>query len=319
MRILVTGASGFVGRHLVPLLVRSGHEVFGMTPSGEAPEGARGLRADVRDAHVVRRHVEAAVPDAVVHLAAVAFVPHAEREPLAAAETNALGTLVLLDSVARAAPQARVLVVSSAEVYGPVGPDEDAIAEDRVLRPATVYGASKAAAEHFAGAYAKRGLDVRVLRPFNHIGPGQSTDYAVASFADQIARAEAGLAEPIVRHGNLDAVRDFTDVRDVAAAYAAVVEAQRGALEAGVPYNVCSGRGVRVGDLLAALIERARVPIRAEPDPARFRPVEVPRFVGRPQRLREAIGWRPTFPLERTLEDVLEDRRRRAAGGRALR
>ncbi len=311
MRIVVTGAGGFVGRFLVPRLLDEGHEVFGLSPDETAPRGARALRGDVRDAHVVERHLESVSPDAVVHLAAVAFVPEAQRRPLLAGEVNAQGTLVLLHAVERCAPRAVVLVVSSAEVYGPVrDPSRMPLAEDEPMRPASVYGASKAAAEHYARAFAARGLDVRVLRPFNHVGPGQDPNYVVASFARQVARIEAGLDAPPLRHGNLDAVRDFTDVRDVVAAYAAALCAPHGRLVPGEPYNVCSGRGVRVGEVLEGLLRLARKPVATETDPSRLRAVEVPVFVGSPRRLREALAWEAKIPLERTLADVLDDARR---------
>ncbi|MBI4880638.1 MAG: GDP-mannose 4,6-dehydratase [Planctomycetes bacterium] len=314
MKILVTGADGFVGRYAVRRLVSSGHDVAAMTEDGGSPDGVPAWRADVRDHHVVLRVLEAARPDALLHLAAIAFLPAVRRDPRGAFEVNANGTLSLLAAAAAAAPQARVVVISSSEVYGKAGACAGApLTEDRPLEPATFYGASKAAAEHVARAYAEEGLDVVVLRPFNHIGPGQAESYVVSSFAHQVARLERQDGERVLRHGNLDAVRDFLDVRDVVEAYERVLTAPRGALRPGAAYNVCSGSGVRIGDLVSRLAGRAARPLRAEVDPERLRAVDVPVFVGSAERLRAAVGFAPRFALDQTLADVLADARRRVA------
>lgn len=310
MRILVTGADGFVGRHAVAELLAAGHEVVAATQSGGEVAGARPLRMDVRDQHVVRRALESAAPDAILHLAAIAFVPDARKNPLAAFETNAGGTLGVLVAAGEVAPLARVVVVSSAEVYGRA-PSAAPLREDVEMAPVTLYGASKAAAEHVARVRALEGQDAVVLRPFNHIGPGQGDAYVVPSFARQIAELERS-GSGVLRHGNLDAVRDFLDVRDVAAAYRIALTAARGTLEPGRPYNVCSGTGTRIADVVAALAGAARRPVRTEVDPARLRPVDVPAFVGDPSRFRAATGFAPAIALQRTLMDVLEEARRRS-------
>lgn len=311
MKILVTGANGFVGTHAVGNLLDAGHDVVAATPEGDPVLSASAARIDVRDAHVLLRVIERERPDAVLHLAGIAFVPDARRDPQRAFEVNATGTLNVLQAVAEAAPEARVVAISSAEVYGRVdlGPGER-LDEERPPRPVTIYGASKAAAEHVAAAYAAEGLDVVVLRPFNHIGPGQSERFAVASFARQIAAFERE-GGGVLRHGNLDAVRDFLDVRDIVHAYRLALEAPVGRLRGGQPFNVCSGVGTPVERVVETLVGLARCEVRTEIDPERLRPVDVPVFVGDPTRFRERTGFEPRRALEQTLADALEDARHR--------
>lgn len=303
MRILVTGANGFVGHHAVAHLLAAGHDVVGASIEGTAPAGARPVRLDVRDHHVMVRVLETVLPDAILHLAGIAYVPAARRDPRGAFETNANGSLCVMAACAEVAADCRVVLVSSAEVYGVVAGSEP-IVEDQPLRPVTVYGASKAAAEHLAVAYAREGLDVVVLRPFNHIGPGQADTFMVASFARQIAQLErVGGGE--LRHGNLSAIRDFLDVRDIVRAYELALLAPRGRLVAGQPYNLCSGHGVSVEQIVTRLIASARVAVRPVLDADRLRPVDLPVLVGDPGRFRAATGFAPTLALDDTLADIL--------------
>ncbi len=311
MRILVTGAEGFVGTHAVRRLVAAGHDVRCMTIDGRPVLGLESLRADVRDHHVVLRHVEAVGPDAVLHLAGIAFVPAARKDPRLAFDVNAGGTLNVLAACRDAAPGARVVCISTAEVYGRVDdPAAMPLTEDRPIAPVTMYGASKASAEHVARAFAGEGVDALVLRPFNHVGPGQDEAFVISSFAHQIARIERDpSAEPVLRHGNLDAVRDFLDVRDIVAAYERALTAPRGTLAPGAAYNLASGEGVPISRLVDLLVGLARREITHEIDPDRLRKVDVPVFVGDATRFREATGWRPEMALERTLADALEEAR----------
>lgn len=304
MRVLVTGAAGFVGRHAVRELRHRGHEVIAASLEGFAIDDAIPIRLDVRRLEEVRAAISGHRPDAVLHLAAIAFVPAVSRDPLLGFETNATGTVVMLAAMRESAPEARCVVVSTAEVYGRISSAEP-IREEAPMNPASLYGASKAAAEHVARAFAQEGGDVVILRPFNHIGPGQDSQYVVASFAKQIAELERA-GGGVLRHGNLDAIRDFTDVRDMVRAYALALEAPRGELEPGRPYNVCSGVGVTIGDLVARMIGAARAPVSAELDPSRIRKVDVPVFVGDPTRFRRATSFVPQFPFEITLADILD-------------
>jgi GDP-4-dehydro-6-deoxy-D-mannose reductase len=308
MRTLVTGGNGFVGTHLVRALRERGIEpiVAGHSDDGEGVD----IPLDLRDAANVRGVVELAHADAIVHLAALAFVPAATRDPLDAYDVNALGTARLLDAVrACGAPFPRVLVASSAEVYGPRAPREYPVREDALLRPATPYAASKAAAEAFAGAALRTyGVPTIVVRAFNAIGPGQDDRFAVAGFAAQLARIAAGGA-PLLHVGNLDAQRDFLDVRDLAAAYVAL-------LDSGTPgeaYNACSGRPLAIKDVLRALIGIARIAVEVREDPARMRPSDLPLSYGDAAKLTAATGWQPVTPLATSLRDAYEDARGRLA------
>jgi GDP-4-dehydro-6-deoxy-D-mannose reductase len=216
---------------------------------------------------------------------------------------NVLGTVAVLEAVRAHAPGARVVVASSAEVYGAVRAAGSAVPETAPLAPVSPYGASKVAAETAALQFHRaHGLDVVVARAFNAVGPGQSTDFALPGFAAQLAAIARGAGPPVLRVGNLDAERDLTDVRDVARAYALLVE--RG--EPGSVYNVCSGGAVSIRAALDALIRASGLEVRVEVDPMRLRPADAPRLVGDPAKLAAATGWRPEVPLERTLADLLD-------------
>ncbi len=304
MRALVTGAGGFAGRHLAAELLVQGHAVTacGLAGAGTPPDGARWLDLDVTDAQACRAVLAAERPEWIFHLAGVAHVGRAEAAPDECLRVNFGGTRSVLAAALEHAPAARVVLASSAEAYGRVPPDALPVTEERALRPATLYAASKAAAEMLAHHAAARGLDVVILRPFNHAGPGQSDDFVTAAFARQLARIEAGCQEPVMRVGNLSAVRDLCDVRDVARAYVGAARAAR----AGEAYNVTTGRGVAVSEILDTLRALARVPVRVETDPARLRPVDVPVFHGCGEKLARDTGVRLVLDLQTTLRDVLD-------------
>ncbi len=304
MRALVTGAAGFAGGHLVRALTSAGHEVWAtsLEPPEDLPAPARGLVLDVTQVHAVEAVLADARPDVVFHLAGFAHVGKAERAADTCLAVNLGGTRAVLDAVLDTTPGSRVLVVSSAEVYGPVAADEVPVTEDAPVRPATVYALSKACAELAAGLAFQRGLDVVVARPFNHIGPGQSEDFVASAFARQIARIEAGTQEPVMRVGNLDAVRDFSHVRDTVAAYIALAE--RG--HAGVAYNVTCGATLSIAQLLELLLAATERTIDVQRDPARMRASDVPIFAGSAARLREHTGWSGSFDGPATLREVLD-------------
>jgi GDP-4-dehydro-6-deoxy-D-mannose reductase len=310
MRVLVTGANGFVGRHLTRALRAAGHDVVA---AGGPHETDPFVPLDLLRAGDVARVVAQAAPQAVVHLAGQAFVPVSLREPLATLELNALGTARLLEAVrdqqpAGAAP-VRTLVVSSSEVYGVQRPDRMPLDESAQLLPANPYAASKVAAEACALAWHRAyGADVVVARPFNHIGPGQDERFAVSTFARQLAEIAAG-GPPLMYVGNLTAERDFLDVRDVVAAYVALLENGR----PGEVYNICSGKAVRLQEVLRQLITIARVPVEVREDPERMRPSDLPILVGDAAKLRAATGWTPQVALAATLRDTYADARERVA------
>ncbi len=302
-RILVTGATGFAGSHLLDRLPSHARAIAWARPGGHAPPpaGSRDVQwqqVDVRDRAALKTALGDARPDVIFHLAGAPHVGSSFDNPAAPLESNALGTHYLLSAIADEIPAARVVVVTSAMVYGP---SADAHTEDSPLRPGSPYGLSKLAQDRLAALAATDGIDAVIARPFNHTGARQVPSFAIPGFAQQIARIEAGLAEPVLRVGNLDAERDLTDVRDVVDAYGVI--AARG--EAGAAYNVCSGVAWRIGDLLEQLLRRSRVAVRVEQEEARMRPVELPRLVGDNTRLR-ALGWAPRVPIETMLDDVLE-------------
>jgi GDP-4-dehydro-6-deoxy-D-mannose reductase len=296
----VTGGRGFVGRHLVDHLRTCGDEVVVV----DHADGG----VDVTDPAAVREVVGAHRPDAVYHLAGWADVGSSWSNPAGALHLNAVGTLHVLEA-SREAGVERVLSVASAEVYGVVAEDELPVREDAPLRPTSPYAASKVAAEAVAQqAFLGHGLGVLRVRPFNHIGPGQSEHFLAPALAGRVARAERDGADTVAV-GNLTPRRDLTDVRDVVRAYRLLIE--RG--EPGEVYNVCSGRDVAVQELADSLLAMADRPLALEPDPALSRPVDLPVLRGDPTRLQAATGWAPEIPLEQTLHDVLDDLRARVA------
>jgi len=309
MRVLVTGVSGFVGRHLTAALQAAGHEVHGLGLQPAPPElGLAGNHvADLARVAEVEAALAASAPEAVVNLAGQASAARSFEDPFETFRVNTAGALTLLEAVRRAARGARVLLVGSGESYGPQPPDTR-VPESAPFRPVSPYALSKAAADSGGAAFAlAHGLDVIRTRSFAHSGPGQDPRFVIPSFAQQIARFERGGVEPVLRVGNLDVVRDICDVRDVALAYVALLE--RGTR--GEAYNVCRGEGVALSDLTARMCGRAKVPVRIEVDPARVRPVDVPYLVGDPSAIARDTGWTAGIALDRMLDDALEDWRGR--------
>ena len=290
MRALITGGRGFVGQWLAAHLKDCGDEVAVID-----------IETDVADGAAVRRVMADLAPDAIYHLAAMTHVGESWENPSQVLRVNVLGTAEIL-AAARALPVSpRVLVVSSAEVYGVVDPDQLPLDEDTPTAPASPYAASKLAAEAVAlQAWRGYGQPVIVVRPFNHIGPGQSPNFFVSALAKRIVDARRSGADSL-RVGTLTTRRDFTDVRDVVAAYRLLIE--KGS--AGGIYNVCSGIDIAMSEVAALLLELAGADLRLETDPALVRPVDVPVLRGDAGRLRDAAGWQPVIPLATTLADVL--------------
>lgn len=318
MRILVTGARGFAGTHLLAELGRTGsHQITAASVDepDDLPEVAEGestvrwMPLDVTSVESVRAVVEASRPDRVYHLAGQASVGESLRMPLPTWNVNATGTLVLLDALhAAGLSSTRLLLASSAEVYGAVPSSAQPTPESRPLLPLTPYGASKAAAETVAAQFGRAGMvDVVIARSFNQIGPGQDERFVLPSFALQLARIGRGRGEPVLSVGNLDVRRDFLDIRDAMRGYVAIME--RG--ESGSVYNVCSGVSRSLSDVVQRLVELSRLDVRIEVDADRVRPVDIPELIGSPERLR-GLGWPPPRELDLTLADLLA-----AAGGKA--
>lgn len=308
--VLVTGASGFVGPWLLAALAAAGEGP--LVALGEAPSNpATNLPAvdwrpgDLRDAAALDTLIKSVRPARVYHLAAQASVAASLEDPAGTFAVNATGTLLLLDALRRHAPDARVLLVSSAEVYGKQG---GLLTEAAPLLPANPYAASKAAAEQVAQAFAASyGQRIVIARPFNHTGPGQSERFAPGAFARQIARIEVGLQPGTLRVGDLSPRRDFLDVRDVVQAYRALME--KG--EPGRAYNVASGQAVPIQAILDGLLAHAKVGVDVTADPVLLRPAELPELAGDAAALRAATGWAPALPLAATLGDLLNGWRAR--------
>ena len=295
MRVLVTGAAGFVGRHLAAHLSERGDDVMGID---------RADGPDLLDGPGLTTLVRRVAPDAVYHLGGWSDVGASWDQPLETFRVNAEGTLNLLQACV-AAGSPRVLVVSSADVYGPVEPSQLPITEATPLDPITPYAASKVAADYLAlQAFRGYGLPTFRARAFNHLGPGQTTRFVAPAIADRIAGNEASGEDDVVV-GNLSPRRDFTDVRDVVVAYRLLVEHGT----PGEAYNICRGVDLAISDLAERLVTMARRPMRLTPDPDLQRPVETPVLCGDASKLRAATGWEPRIDLDQTLGDILDERR----------
>ncbi len=302
MRALITGASGFAGGYLASCCTEHGDEVIGVSRTGAIPAGAgEGRALDLGDAEAVRACLAEVRPEVVYHLAALSSVGRSWEDPGQTIHENVTSAVNVLEAVRREAPMARMVWVSSCEVYG--APATLPLFEDAPVSPANPYAVSKATGDLLAAVYADaHRLDVIRVRPFSHAGPGQRPIFIVSSLAQQAAEAQLrGAAELEIRTGNPDTRRDFTDVRDIARAYRLLAE--RG--EAGV-YNVCSGRSVSAAEQVA-LIGELVAPIAVEHavDPDRIRPHEVMDLRGSHERVTAATGWRPEIPFHQTVADTI--------------
>jgi GDP-4-dehydro-6-deoxy-D-mannose reductase len=300
--ILVTGAGGFAGSHLLDLLAASGADIVAWHRPGTPPprhgERVAWDGVDLLDRGMVAHAIRRRPPDAVYHLAGYAHVGRAWDETVATFETNVRGTHYLIEALRDAGREVPLLVPSSAMIYRPA---TEPLSENHAVLPSSPYAVSKLAQELLALRGCADGIATRVARAFNHVGPRQDPAFAASGFARQIAEIEAGVRDAEIVVGNLDAKREITDVRDTVRAYRVILE--RGA--PGRPYNVCSGRALPIGDIVEQLVARSRVPVRIRVDPARFRPNDLPLVEGNPARIRDELGWTPEIPLQQTLDDLL--------------
>lgn len=314
-KTLITGITGFAGSHLAEYLLLMGHEVYGTTRWRSKTDNIDHLRdalnlvnADIKDGYSLQKVFEEVKPDYCFHLAAQSFVFESWNSPLETLSTNVLGTTNVLEAIRSKCPKCRVLVAGSSEEYGLVHPEETPIKETNPLRPMSPYGVSKVATDKLGILYhMSYKLPVVVTRAFNHTGPRRGEVFATSNFAKQIAEIEVRKKDPVLKVGNLDAVRDWTDVRDTIRAYwYAIYEGTPGEV-----YNVCSGKWVKVGDMLSMLLGMSKVDIKVEQDPSRMRPSDVPILIGDSEKLRQVTGWEPTIPFEETLGDLLNYWRKR--------
>lgn len=327
MRALITGGVGFAGRHLAQHLVACGDDVivtqippaknslFGNLQGGASnggstkvsgldvplPKAVQTVVLDVTDAKAVRDLLSLARPDAIYHLAAITFVPDADNNPRLAYDVNFSGSLNLFDAHRDVCPRARVLYVSSSEVYGQPRPGTLPITELAELRPVSAYGTSKAAADLAAYQYAfKHRLEIVRVRPFTHTGPGQASSFALSSFARQVAEIKLGKSAPVVHVGNLEVKRDYSDVSDIVRGYReALLNGKRGGV-----YNLCSGKSMAIGELLQQLLKVAEVEAEIRVDESRVRAVDIPEIWGSCALAQKELGWHQRVELEGTLHSL---------------
>ena len=309
MRVLITGASGFVGRHLIAALASlpDKPDIVACT-YGERASGlldAREIPLDVTDAERTLAVIQAEQPTHVMHLAGISVISQANRDLRKTWDVNTQGTLNVALAIKEGAPTCRLLFCSSAQVYGGSFRSGKPLAEDAPLDPENIYASSKAAADVLVGQMAKDGLRAIRLRPFNHTGPGQSRELVVASFAAQIAAIECGEQEPVMKVGNLAMRREFLDVRDVVDAYVRSIE-RFDKLSNGAVFNIASGDAVSIQAILEMLLTMSSKEIKVVPDPARMRPNDTPVMVGNANAARRALDWRPRRQVAGTLKSVLD-------------
>jgi len=308
IRVLITGATGFVGQHLVRALEEedpSAFEVFGTAFPQTPPPSERNLFSlDLRSEQDVRRLMAEVRPDWVFHLAAVSNVRNSWQMRSETIETNVLGTQNLLEAVRQAVPAARMLFISSADVYAVAVSPADVLSEESPVRADSPYAYSKAAGEMLCGFYERvEDIDIVIARPFPHTGPGQTADFVCSDWAHQLVQIERGESAPVIKVGNLKIRRDFCDVRDVVRVYILLLRKGR----RGEVYNVCSGKSIPLGEILDFLVKESAVTnsVCIEVDPAKLRKDDAPWLVGSNRKIRIDTGWSPGISIDQTLRDLL--------------
>ena len=326
-KVLITGIAGQTGSHLADYILEEhpGWEVHGtvryrsdLTNINHIVDKVTLHECELRDAHNVNRVIEKVKPDRVFHLAATSFVRASWDQPADIINNNINSQINLFEALIRFAPNARVQVACSSEQFGDVKEDEVPITEENELRPISPYAVSECAQENIAFQYYKSyNLHTIITRTFNHTGPRRGDAFVESSFSKQVAMIEAGLQEPLIKHGNLDSVRDYTDARDVAEAYWAAVDK----CEPGVPYNICSSMRISIGDLLQLFINLSthNGEIKTEVDPDRLRPSDVVLLYGNSDKFMAVTGWRPKYNLEKTMGDLLDAWRKKVEVMKMLR
>jgi GDP-4-dehydro-6-deoxy-D-mannose reductase len=314
IRVLITGATGFVGGHLIRALEEEGQsafEIFGTTyPDAPPHSGNKFFFLDLRSEKEVMKLLGEIRPDWIFHLAAISNVRRSWQMRSETIETNVLGTHNLLEAVRQVAPAARVLFISSSDVYG-FGPElAEALTEEAPLEVLSPYAYSKVAGELLCGFYGKiENIDIVIARPFPHTGPGQTEDFVCSDWARQAAQIERGDIAPILRVGNLDVRRDFCDVRDVVTAYILLLRKGR----RGEPYNICSGKAIALREVLEFLIRESagNTSISVEVDAAKLRKTDVHSLIGSNRKISVETGWSPRIQMDRILRDLLANWRQR--------
>jgi GDP-4-dehydro-6-deoxy-D-mannose reductase len=312
MRALITGITGFAGSHLAEYILaeQPGVEVFGtfrwrsrMGNVEHLDKQIKLIEADLRDYSSMHRALEISRPDFIFHLAAQSFVPASWTAPNDTIVTNVTGQTNLFEAIRILKLDPVVQIACSSEQYGLVLPDEVPIRETNPLRPLSPYAVSKVAQDYLGYQYFQSyGLKVIRTRGFNHTGPRRGQVFVTSNFCSQVAAIELGLQEPVIRVGNIEAIRDFTDVRDMVRAYwLAVTKARPGEV-----YNIATGQGIRIREMLDRVLALSKVDVKVEVDPARLRPSDVEILIGDSSKFRADTGWEPRIPFEQTVHDLLD-------------
>ncbi len=309
-KALITGITGFAGSHLAELLLSEGVEVYGIQRWRSKADNISHIKdkikfeeADLLDAHSLYTVVDKIKPDYIFHLAAQSFVQSSWASPTQTLEVNIIGSAHLFEAVRKTGLPIPIQIACSSEEYGKVLPDEVPIKETNPLRPLSPYAVSKLAMDYLGYQYVESyGMKIIRTRGFNHTGPRRGEVFAESSFAKQIAEIEKGKHEPVIRVGALDSIRDYTDVRDMVRAYYLAVQK----CDPGVEYNICTGTGQKIEDVLNMLISFSTVKVKIEQDPTRMRPSDVKVLIGDNSKFVTKTGWKPTIPFEQTMKDLLE-------------
>jgi len=310
MKALITGISGFVGSYLAEFLLDKKYKVFGTFYDKSTFSNIDNIldkieifECDIRNYNSLKTIIEKVRPDEIYHLAAISFVPNSLKDPKLTFDTNLYGTLNLYQAVIEQKINPKILFVGSADEYGIVDKNDIPIKENCPLHPVNPYSISKASVDFLSYAYFRNyNLNIIRVRPFNHIGPRQSPEFVCSSFAKQIAEIEKGMKEPVIMVGNLEAKRDFTDVKDMVRAYWLAIQKA----EAGEVYNICSERIVQIKELLNKLLKLSSKKIEVTEDPKRMRPSDNTILQGDCSKFRRRSWWKPKIPLDKTLKDILE-------------
>lgn len=305
MNILITGATGFVGRYLRECLTPLGHCIWG-TAYPVVPEVSSGDRIfylDIRSEKNVFANIKKIKPDWIFHLAAVSNVRHSWNRRRETLETNLIGTLNIFEAVRKFSPHARIVFVSSSDIYGAESVSEGPLTEESPVSAMNPYAYTKWSGEILCDFYTRaEKLKIVIARSFPHTGPGQSADFVCSDWAWQIARIEKRLSEPVIHTGDISVQRDFTDVRDVVRAYVNLAEKGK----SGEVYNVCSGVSYSLNEILEWLLSSTKENIAIRLDTQKLRKVEIPQLVGDNRKIREEVGWTPEIPIKRSLEELVE-------------
>ncbi len=308
-KALITGIAGFVGSHMAELLLAKDFEVYGFTRIRSKMEHIDAIKsqlhleeADLLDSHSLYAAIERIKPDYIFHLAAQSFVPTSWVSPAVTLDVNIVGSANLFEAVRKASPNTVIQIACSSEEYGMVYENEIPIKETNPLRPLSPYAVSKVAMDYLGYQY-HQSYDIKIIRTrgFNHTGPRRGDTFAESNFAKQIALIEKGLQEPIIRVGNLDARRDYTDVRDMVRGYLLSVDS----CDPGDVYNICTGNAEKIGDVLQMLLKMSKVKVEIKEDPARMRPSDVMVLIGDNSKFVQKTGWKPEIPFEKTMTDLL--------------